>query len=650
MLQKPKADPRFPKLFTPGRIGNLWVKNRLIKAPTATRFADSEGYVTQRMISHYRELARGGVGLVIVEFAYVDEKASQAMACQLDASRDEALSSLDWLARTINDNGARSCLQLVHAGMVRLQGKPPVKAPSSITWPSYLPIPDPEELRVGEIEEIVQAFGDAALRAKKTGFDMVEVHGAHGYLITNFLSPHFNKRKDRYGGSLAGRMRFLLEIIDDIKEKAGPDYPISVRLSATDYAEEEPITIEETKPVAKAVEEAGVDMINVSYGGHTSLGREPSTMYSPRAANVWLAEEVKKVVSIPVAAVGSITTPDLAEKILGEGRADFIALARSLLTDPHYPRKAQEGRPEDIRPCIRCSDGCYDRGIYVGSVKCTVNPALGREDEYRIRPAAKQKRVAVVGGGPAGLEAARVAALRGHEVTLFEQKELGGMLIPASIPEFKADIRNFVQYLVLQVEKAGVHIVKSRATGETLGKGQFDGVIVANGATPWFPDVPGIDESAVLNPLDVLNGTETGECVIVVGGGMIGSDVALYLAEQGKKVTITTRRDEIEGALSRRARGAYFIRLSKQDVDIRTGEHLESVNGSSIVITNRTGERSEIKGDSIVIASGLKPDRMLFEELAGLNEWDEVYAVGDCVEPRTILEAIQEGCAAAFLP
>ncbi|HEY87862.1 MAG TPA: FAD-dependent oxidoreductase [Dehalococcoidia bacterium] len=650
MLQKTATDPRFPKLFTPGYIGKMWVKNRIVKSPICSRLANSDGYVTERMVNHYRELAQGGVGVVTVGYAYVDEKASQAVSSQLCVSKDDVTSGLDWLAAAIKDSGARACQQIAHCGMV---GKPPIKAASPISFPLYFPVPDPamfipEELTTEEVKEIVRAFGDAAFRVMMAGFDMVEVHGAHGYLITNFLSPHYNKRTDCYGGSLINRMRFLLEIIGDIRQKVGGDYPVSVRLSGTDYAEEEPITIEETKEVAKALEKLGVDVIHVSGGGHYTIasGEGGYDRFYPLARNVWAADEIKQVVSIPVIASVLINTPELAEKILEEGKADFVGLARPLLADPYLPLKAKEGRPEDIRPCVRCCD-CLVRGVGSGSLKCAVNPGIGREGEFRITQVDKPKKVAVIGGGPAGMEAARVAALRGHEVTLFERKELGGMLIPASVPEFKTDIRRLIKYLSTQVEKAGVNLVKGEVTSQTIKNGKFDAVIVATGATPWLPDVPGIDKSSVVGVLDVLGGTQTGKSVIVVGGGMIASDVILFLAEQGKRVTITTRGDAIGLELGMMI-FAFMKRLLKQDVDIRTGVHLVEVTDSGIVIADRSGEKSEIKGDSVVIAAGLTPNRKLFDELAQVPELDEVYAIGDCVEPRTIFDVIREAYAVAF--
>jgi len=365
-------------------------------------------------------------------------------------------------------------------------------------------------------------------------------------------------------------------------------------------------------------------------------------MYWPLAYNVWIAEEIKKVVSIPIIASGSITSPELAERILEEGKGDFIGLGRPLLADPYFPLKAQEGRPEDIRPCIRCLEGCLDRGLFSGSINCTVNVAVGKEDEFRITPSAKPKKVAVVGGGPAGMEAATIAALRGHDVTLFEKRKLGGMLLEASVPEFKADIRSLISYLATQVKKSGVKTIEAEATSQSIKDGNFDAVIVATGGTPNIPDVPGIDKSSVITAIEVMGGAKTGKNVIMVGGGLAGCDVALFLAERGKKVTIVEMEDEIARGWSDSPRLAFFERLSKQDVEVRTGVHLEEVTDSGITVHDKQAVKSEIKGDTVVIATGFKPNLRLFDELAQLPKL-EVYAIGDCAEPRMIFDAIHEG-------
>jgi 2,4-dienoyl-CoA reductase-like NADH-dependent reductase (Old Yellow Enzyme family)/thioredoxin reductase len=650
MLQKKVVKSMFPKLFEPGYMGKLWLKNRLVKAPTLTCLGTMDGCVTERTIQHYKELALGGAGLIIVEYTYVDDDASKSAQCQLGISNDEHRPGMEWLAATMKANGAATCLQIEHCGRQRFLGKPPIKTVTRFPWEELYAMgtPPPEELTFEEIVELVKRFGDAALRAKQVGFDMVEIHGAHGYLITNFLSPRLNKRTDWYGGSLTNRMRFLLEVVADIRSKIGQDYPLGVRLSGTDYEEEDPITIDETKEVAKALEKAGVDVIHVSGGIHHIIDLEHAPMYWPPGNNIWCAEEIKKVVNIPVIASGSITTPELAEQVLKEEKADFVSFGRPLLADPYFPLKAQEGHPEDIRPCIRCLECVAERGISTGSINCAVNVAVGKEAEFKITLSANPKKVAVIGGGPAGMEAAIVAALKGHEVTLFEKRQLGGMLIEASVPEFKADLRSLIDYLATQVKKTGVKVVNSKATSHTIKDGKFDVVIVATGATPWTPNVPGLDKPSVMGILDVLGGAKTGKNVIVVGGGLGGCDAALFLAEQGKKVTIVEVLDKIGAYMNQGESAAFFKRLSKQDVEIRTSMLLAEVTDSGVIVQDKFGIKSEVKGDTVVLATGFAPNRKLFEELSQVPDL-EVYAVGDCVEARKIYDAIHEGHWAVHL-
>ncbi|MFC1861491.1 FAD-dependent oxidoreductase, partial [Chloroflexota bacterium] len=316
--------------------------------------------------------------------------------------------------------------------------------------------------------------------------------------------------------------------------------------------------------------------------------------------------------------------------------------------DPYFPIKAQEGRPEDIRPCIRCTE-CADRGVNIGHITCTVNAITGREGELaKITPEIKAKKVAVVGGGPGGMEAARVAALRGHEVTLFEKRELGGLLIEASLPEFKADIRSLIKYQIAQLEKTGVNVVKEEAGFQNLNNGKFDAVVVATGAAvASLPDVPGINKLSVVSALDVLRGAKTGNNVIVVGGGIVGSEVTLLLGKEGKKVTITTRGDKIARGMPMMMRKTYFKFIAELPVEVCTGVHLAEVTDDGIVVSNNFADKSTITGDTVVIAAGFKPNLELWDSLSRIPEL-EVYAIGDCVEPRTAYDTIHEGFHTAF--
>ncbi len=647
-MAKAKA---FDRLFRPGVIGSLKLKNRIIKAPQSMGLATRDGSVTERLIRYYKEVARGGTALIIVEYTYVDNKGSKANRCQLGISDNEYISGLSLLAQTIQANGAKAALQIVHCGQQRFSGIPPIKAPSRIPWEKlYLQFGAaavPEELTFDEIQEIVEAFGNAARRTQLAGFDMVEIHGGHGYLITNFLSPRTNERTDGYGGSLENRMRFLVETVINVREKVGPDFPICVRLSGTEY-EPDGIMIEDTIEVAKVLEKLGVDVIHMSGGNHHQIIYEVSPMGMPLGVHIWAAETVKKVVQIPVIASGSITTPELAEDILEKGKADFVALGRPLWADPYWPQKAREGRPEDIRPCIRCNDGCMDRGGGLSrSISCTVNVALGMEDEFAITPAEHRRKIAVVGGGPAGMEAARVCALRGHEVTLYEKRKLGGALLEASIPEFKADLRRLISYYITQIEKLKIKVIREEASVNTIKDGGFDTVVVAIGGAPVKPGAPGIDKSIVTTALEVLNGkVHLGQRILVVGGGIVGTEVGLFLAEQAKEVIFVEMLDEFMTGIGPADRTVYKERLAKQNVTIYTGKRLKTVLDKGVIVVDKYGKHREILADNVVLATGFAPQTALVEQLE--NETDlDVYAVGDCVAPRKIFDVIHEGHLAA---
>ena len=399
----------FPKLFEPGQIGTLRVKNRLVKAPQTTGLSNKDGTVTQRLVDHYTHLADGGAGLVIVEYAYIDDIASKSCHCQVGISSHEHIAGLGWLADSIKNHGAKAGIQIEHCGRQRFLG-PPMKSASPVPWPmlydQFHAIP--EELTIDEIQILIEAFGDAAKRAVDAGFDLVEIHAAHGYLITNFLSPFTNKRGDWYGGSRENRFRFLGQVVENCRKKVGPDFPLTVRLSGTDY-EPDGMTIEDTIYYAKELERLGIDAFHISGGDHHTMIHQVSPMAMPVCYNVWAAEAVKKEVHVPVMASGSITLPQYAEDILEQGKADFITLGRPLWADNDWVKKAMEDHPEDIRPCIRCNEGCLQRSSFLGrTVMCAVNPVLGFEEDLAIKPAETKKKVVIAGGGPAGMEAARV--------------------------------------------------------------------------------------------------------------------------------------------------------------------------------------------------------------------------------------------------
>lgn len=638
----------FPHLFTPGKIGSLTLKNRIMKAPQSSGMSNMDGTVSERLVRYYRQQAAGGAGMIIVEYAYVDDIGAKSAHCHLGISNNEHIPGLAWLAENIREQGAVPAIQIEHCGRQKFLGTQPICAPSAIPWPKlwdqYGVQAVPHVLTIEEIQDIVHAFGDAALRAKQAGFELVEIHGAHGYLLTNFFSPTTNHRTDLYGGSLGNRMRIYVEIVRDVRKKVGPDFPVTIRLSGTDY-EPDGFPIEDTIELAKVLEKEGIDAFHISGGDHHTMIHQVSPMAIDVCHNVWAAEAIKKVVHVPVIASGSITLPEYAEEIIASGKGDFVGLGRPLWADPEWPLKAMEDRPEDIRPCIRCNEGCLERTFFnFKAITCAVNPTISREGELDLKPAAKPRKIAVVGGGPAGMEAARVCKLRGHEVTLFEEKELGGLLHEASVPEFKSDIRPLCKYLITQIEKLGIPVEHKKATAADLAG--YDAVICATGSRPILPGVPGIDKPGVMDALEVLNGARKPEGrIAVIGGGLVGTETALHLAEQGMHTTLVEMLPKIMNGVAATDQLAYSERIAKADMEVCTGTRLVSIGDGEITVSDHTGTHT-IPADSVIIAIGLKAQDSLYGELCAQGK--EAYLVGDAVHPGKIFDAFHTAYRVAW--
>jgi 2,4-dienoyl-CoA reductase-like NADH-dependent reductase (Old Yellow Enzyme family)/thioredoxin reductase len=637
-------------MFAFGSMGPLRVKNRLVMAPMGSRLANEVGGVSQRQIDYYAERAKGGVGTIIVEITGVDSPVGVASPKTLTIHDDIYTGGHNELTEAVHAFGAKIISQLGHVGRNRraVYGAQPV-APSAIPCKFFGVVP--RELTIPEIEDIVRKFIDAARRAKTAGYDGVELHGAHGYLIAEFMSASSNHRKDRYGGDLRGRMTFPLEIIGGIRKEVGPDYPILFRFSADEFIDGG-MNLEESQKVGKILEKAAVDVLDVSAGTYDSMCRSIEPMSYDQGWKIYLAESIKKVVKIPVIGVGQIRAPEFAEGILEDGKVDFVALGRGLLADPYWPRKAKEGKGNDIIPCISCNDGCIGGRTFRNlHIRCTVNPTTGRERFVEsLKPVSKRRKVVVVGGGPTGIMAALTASTRGHRVTLFEKtNELGGQLLLAAKPPGKEKISWFRDYLLHQINQQGIKVeFGCPVTLETIVQEKPDVVILATGAIPLIPDLPGIKDQSVCTAWEILEGKKKVEdkMVLIVGGGTVGCETALYLAPNNKKVTIIEMLNDIALDMEFLNRMDLMSKIQEANIEVLLERKVERIDSHGVALLNQEMKKEEVKGDIVVLAVGATPVNDLAKGLE--DKVEEIHVVGDCYQPRKIFDAVYEGFRAAL--
>ena len=647
----------FPKLFEPGRIGIMELKNHLIMPPMVPNFGSATGEVTDQLINYYAARAKGGVGLIVIEAASVDYPVGKPVSNQISIDNDKFIPGMARLAEAIHNWGAKAVVQIHHAGRqtkpALTDGIQPV-APSAEPCLFYQEAPfniQPRVLTYNEVQENVQKFVDAAVRVQEAGFDGVMLHGAHGYLIGQFMSPISNKRIDRYGGDFNRRMRFPLEIIAGIREKLGPNFPILFRYSA-DEMYPGGITLDGPegsgtgKDIAKRLEAAGVDALCISCGIYISMTTLLEPMMYDEGWRVYMAEAIKKEVKIPVSTVGVIRSPEVAEKILEDERADFVEIGRTLIADPEWPNKSMAGKVDEILKCISCNN-CVDRIFRKMTMTCTQNPEVGREGEWaKLEPATTKKKVMVVGGGPGGMEAARVAHLRGHDVTLYETAELGGQLKIGAVAPGKAKVNWVTNWLTGQIKKLGVKVQTGVAVDEAKIKAaKPDVVIIATGGEPFIPDIPGITGPNVVGYKDLLSGAKSvpGTNVVVAGGGMVGCECAWHLAEQGKKVTILEMLDDILLDMEPITRAELmFIRLPEKGVTWRTKLTILEITPEDVGVIDRFGNKSVIPADNVVVALGVSPVNKL-EAAAKAAGVPEVFVIGDAKKARKIVDAKYEG-------
>lgn len=635
----------FTNLFRPINIGRLKLNGRIAMLPVTTGFVELDETVGDRFIAFYAERARGGAALITVPFSPVRAGSPFEPGLYDDCFIPNALR----LTERVHAFGTKISAQLVVSYHMQFDGPPEVVGPSPV-WNRIMRC-TPRPLTVDEIDYTIDQYGQAARRAQRAGFDAVEVLVGTGYLLGRFLSPLTNKREDAFGGNLENRMRIVLEIVETIRKLTGRDFPISMRVTL-DELMEGGRTVEDSRDILQTLERAGIQIITFQIGGHESTVPTVQACV-PQGAFAHIAGRVKEWVQLPVVAANRINDPFVAEKILAERNADLIGMGRALVADPELPNKAREGRTDEIVPCIACSkcisaiiEGYREWGKPV-STYCTVNPAAGKEGECLLKPTKRSRKVMVIGGGPAGMEAARMAAGRGHRVTLYEkEKELGGRLLIAAVPPYKDDIKTLFNNMAARVKKAGVEIkVNTEAGPKAVEEEQPEVLIVAVGGEPIRPSIPGATRSNVVLAEDVLSGRKSLRgSVLVIGGGMVGCETAEFLIECAKgvaDVTVIEMKDRLAGEVSTNYRPFFLNRLKEAGINLITKAEVKELSEKGAKVSRAGGSEEFIEGDSIILAVGVRENGRLVGELKRTGV--ECYAVGDCATPGTIKEAVEQG-------
>ena len=624
----------YPNIFKEGKIGNLKLKNRIVMPPMGTNLAGPEGEVTEQLLAYYEERAKGGTGLIIVEFTCIDYEYGKGFIRQLRLDDDRFIPGIHALANVVHNYGAKVFVQIHHAGRQSnsslINGKQ-IVAPSTVACAAVGE--KPRELTTAEVKDLVNKFVQTAIRCKQAGIDGVEVHAAHGYLINQFLSPEANLRTDEYGGSFENRMRFVEEIIGGIKEKCGNDYPVTVRINVDDFTEGG-IDLQLGKDICRYLEKLGVDGLHVSCGTYDSMDRVIESPLFEQGWRVYLAEEIKKGVTIPVITVGSLREPQFVENILAEGKADFVAIGRGLIADPEWVNKTMEGRETEIRKCINCLH-CIHSVTGNSHVLCSINARAGRELEFKEMqhlPTDEKRHVVIVGGGPGGMEAARNLSLKGYAVTLFEKNnKLGGQLHLVTDPTYKEKMNWHIHYLEHEMKRLNIDVrMNTEATVEEIKSVNPFAVFLATGGRPQLPQVEGNDLDHVYTYEDVKLQEKvfTNNKVTVVGSGMICHGTTRRLAEAGNEVTYVEIPTKASKRIGPETRLRLLDKLKKVNVNIVTDHKLVKILSDRVIVKDLvSGKHSELESEYIVVAMGVEAYNPLEETVR--EQMENVFVLGD---------------------
>jgi 2-enoate reductase len=649
----------FQKLFNPIKIGNVRLKNRIVMAPMGLEYmVDPHGNLNQRVVDYYLERARHGVGMIICSVFKVENRVEALEEC-IPMIRETSVGYLSELCDVAHSFGARIFVQLT-AGFGR------VTVPATLRGPCVSASPNPNfwdpsiictALTTEEIGKIVTAMGETASRLVTAEVDGIELHGHEGYLFDQFTSNIWNKRTDHYGGSLENRLRFPIECLNEIRHRVADRLAVQYRFGLKHYIkennqaalpgetfEEKGRDIVEGLDMARMLESAGFDALHVDAGSYESHYWSHPPNYQKHGCMVDLAASAKESVTIPVVGVGRLDKPEVAAQAIIDKKVDLVAIGRGLLADPHWADKVKSGTTEDIRPCVGCYNGCFANYAKIRHISCALNPSSGRERVYRLEPTHKPLDVMVIGAGIAGMEAARVAAIRGHRVSIHEKAaSLGGLVQKVAVPDFKRDLRRLLTWYERQIDNSSVKVfLKSEMTADTIRAAKPDVTIVATGARVIVPEIPGIKRDSVVTSVDLLNnGAETaGKRVVIVGGGLVGCEIAIWLANAGKQPVLVEMLPELmeDGShVPIQVKTMTMDLLSQCGATILTDSLVSEITEKGILVQNG-GKTPSLEADTVVLAVGMASVTTLADQIEPILS--RVYRIGDCRAPRNVMNAV----------
>lgn len=631
---------KFPNLFSPLQIGGLTMKNRIISAPMTFPILTSDGSLTPEAAAFYELRAKGGAAVVTVSELIVDGEMGKYYPVQVTIDAPNAKDSLAVAARAVRRHGAIASMELSHGGRFALTDGP-AWGPVDVVENGVVIA---RKMTKAVIDSVLEQYYKAASLCRDAGFEMLLVHAGHGWLLEQFLSPAINTRDDEYGGRPQNRARLALEVVDAVRSAVGPGFPLELRISAEEYIEGG-YTFDDTLEFAKLVE-AKIDLLQVSTGSHTgSFDRTHPSMFYERGVNVHYAEEMKKHVKVPVSAIGALNEPQMLEEIIADRRADAVVMGRALLADPYLPRKAFEGRDDEIVRCCRCFT-CMAERLLTGLRICALNPVIGHEYEHNFSPPpTARKKVLVAGGGPGGIQCALTAAERGHEVILCEKNDsLGGALRSERGIPFKADLYRYIAVKTLLLEKAGVDVrLRTEVTPSLALEIAPDALIVAVGSEPLIPEITGVEYAVMADGIaDAAD--KLGHKIAILGGGLVGCETAVYLAQMGHDVTVVEMKDEVCADANPRHRPILLAELQKSVKCLTNMKAVRLTDGGLICVT-KDGEVM-ISADTVVCAAGRVSNRASADALADCAPY--VDYIGDCVKPGNVAQATFRGHFAAL--